>query len=239
MNKRYDFIGKSIITLLITFILLLLSGCTNSELEKEKQQLQLNLEILKKENIQVHAELKDTEESRHKLQEELALIRDENKGLNVSLAKSELEFSQKNKEVIEAENKKLNKKREALKEEKKKIEIEAYINAEETIFNKYLGLAIGLAIILVVLLLIWLYRWKTKSSLLLVKENLIQKLEENIKVLRDEKLELKEGLYLLEYTVEELKRKEKEGTRNQVVSKIETYQSKRDLALSGIRDTNA
>ena len=128
---------------LLIAVILLLSGCSDSDLEKEKAQLQKSLKRTQDNNLQLETRLKTLTVENTKLQKELKSLSNENKNLNVSLAKSELIFTQKHKVELEKEIKKLNNEREILRQEKINFKKHAYEEAESSVKSKYLWI-IGL-----------------------------------------------------------------------------------------------
>ncbi len=155
MKKGDGVVYKIITGAVFAFMLVMLSGCSDSELEHKNTQLKRNLENVKINNIQLKSRLNKEELNNKSFQKELIALRENNKGLNISLAKAELLFSQKYKVKFEAESKKLDSEREAFKQEKKKIEKESYENAEVAVNNKYL-MVLGSVSILLIFLFIFL-----------------------------------------------------------------------------------
>ncbi len=232
MEKRDGVIFRKIaVGLVLVSSILFLSGCSNSDLEQNNAQLKRDNIRAKSYNMSLEARLEKTTLDNNNLKKELAKLRESNKGLNVTLAKSELEFSKKHKEELDTERKKLDSEREAFKQEQKTIEKEAYENADKNVSNKYNGGLIGISILFVFLLLVWLFRWRKNISLLSVKEQEINELIEKNHAQVEHEKKIQKTLLELENTINELKRKQKEGSKNQVVSKIEEYKARREQLL--------
>ena len=225
MGKReYRVLRKMIVNMVLVLTVSFLSGCSDSELEEKNAQLQqMKFKLLKAESIN------------QKLQKELSFLRDNNKGLNVSLAKSELLFFKKHKAEFDSVQENLDKEREALRKEKINIEKEAYENAKITVTNTYMGVLAGVSILLIFLLILWFYNHKKSRQLILEKDSNIKNLKNEKEMLESEYMKNKNSYDKIKDDIEALKKKEKEGGRNQVVDKIKSIEAKRDQRISRIR----
>ncbi len=223
----YDIFKKMIMSIVLVFSMISLTGCSDSELEQKNRQLEKSLVQKRTYSSALEARLEKTEMDKQKIQKELSILRENNKGLNVSLAKSELLFSQKHKVELEVERKRLDSERESFKKERTVIEKEAYTNAEEAVTSKYFGVLVVVSILSVFLLILWFFTWKKSRRELKALTNTNKKLE-------NEKVALNNDLNTLVYEIEDLKRKEKEGSKNQVVGKIEENEARRQQLLHSV-----
>jgi uncharacterized membrane protein len=238
--------------IILVFLLFFLFGCNDAELK----QLEINSAKLETENSLLKSTIKTMELDTEKLEKDLFILRDNNKDLNVSLAKSELLFSKKHKEELEIERNKLDEEKTAFKSKKEMIEEKAYRNAEQTVKDQYrmpIIILICLFIFLVFLFIFLCWRFnKNKKEkedeiekLKTEKEDEIKKLktekEDEIKKLKTEKedlenenTELNKNINKLANDIEDLNRKQKSGIKNQVLTKIEEHTAKRELRLNHI-----
>jgi len=221
-------VSKIIIGVVLTFMVAMLSGCSDSELEHVNTQLKKNLVSAKTNNALLQSKLNAAELNNKNFQKELTDLRENNKGLNISLAKSEVLFSQKHKAELEAERNKLDAEREKFKKEQQKIEKSAYESAEKNVGNKYIGGMIGVSILAVILLVLWFLMWKKNSNLISSQESVISSQESVIQ-------ELTKKLNMFDNTIEELKRKQQEGSKNQVVNAIDRSHARKKDLLDGLR----
>lgn len=229
MKKRVEgIVRKMTIGVVLAFMIAMLSGCSDSELEQVNTHLKRNLASAKTYNELLQSKLETAESKNKSIQKELTDMRENNKGLNISLAKSEVLFSQKHKAELEAERKKLDTEREKFKKEQKKIEKNAYEDAERNVGNKYLGGMIGVFILAVILLVLWFLMWKKNSKLISSKDSVISTQESAINTLNME-------LNKFDTIIDELKRKQQEGSQNQVASAIDRSQQRRKDLLEGLR----
>lgn len=209
--------------IILVFLLFFLFGCNDAELK----QLEINSAKLETENSLLKSTIKTMELDTEKLEKDLFILRDNNKDLNVSLAKSELFFSKKHKEELEIERNKLDEEKTAFKLKKEMIEKKAYRNAEQTVKYQYLMPIIIL--ILFFILLCWRFNKNQKE-----KEDEIKKLKTEKEDLENENTELNKNINKLANDIEDLNRKQKSGIKNQVLTKIEEHTAKRELRLNHI-----
>ena len=215
---------------LLIAIILLVGGCSDSDLEREKKQLQLEtrLKTLTIENT--------------KLQKELKSLSNENKNLNVSLAKSELIFTQKHRAELEREIKKLNNEREILRQEKINFKKRAYEEAESYVKSKYLWIIGLMPFIMLIGLVFFFVGMKKKKEEIKKLTEKIEKLKEEIKKLKEEKENLskereeyKRKVDEFSKIIEDLERKHQEGAINQVVNEIKMADTRRKELLEHLR----
>ncbi len=220
IKRGYGVSRKMTIGMLLALAVAFLSGCSDSEIAHKNTQINQ----LRSYTAQLESRLKTEVSSNQKIKKELSALRSSNTGLNVSLAKSELLFSQKHKAEIDTERKKIEMEQEEFKKEKEKIEKDAYANAEKTVSNKYIAW-LAVAGFIIFGLLIFLFRGHNENN------KRASEKDTKIKVLKNTKDELSKGLNELEQEINKLKEKEKYGCTSQVVDKINTYQIKREQAL--------
>ena len=192
---------KILFNFILVISILFVSGCDNAELEKENQQLKTT--IIK--------------------------LRNNNNGLNISLAKSELVYSQKHKKEIEAETKKIDEEKEAFRHQKEIIKKEAYENAEKTSFRKY-GIISG-GIVFMLFIFLYLF-WKKNSQCKIDTKNKHKEINDLTKTITT----LHKTITHLENNIKELEHKLKEGSKNQILSSIEEMQSKRENLQHSLDD---
>ena len=250
MKKRGDgIVRKMTIGVVLAFMVSMLSGCSDSELEQDNSKLKINLvsaeinnALLKRNlvsaktnNALLQSKLSEAESNNKSFHKELTTLRENNKGLNVSLAKSELLFSQKHKVKLEEERKNIDAEREKFKKEQKNIEKDAYENAEKNVANKYIGGMIGMSILAVMLLVLWFFMSKKNRQLISDKGSEIKSLQKEKEACASKKNKLNEKLNTFANTIEELKKKQQEGSKNQVVNAIDANDIRRRALLEGLR----
>ncbi len=236
MKKRYSGVfGKTMIGLGFVFTMFFVSGCSDSDLEQENKQLKSNLIKTKSYNASLEANFEKATKDNRDLKKVLDELRENNKGLNVSLAKSELEFSKKHKMKLEAERKKLDIEKEAFKQKQIIIEEKAYENANNTVFNRYIVVFVGFLILFTLVFIFWFFNNKKNKQIIRDKEEEIEKTivekEESEKELKEKE----ERVHILENKINDLERMQKVGSKNQVVSKIEEYKAGIDRKLNSLR----
>ena len=236
MKKREGgIVRKMTIGVVLAFMVAMLSGCSDSELEQVNTQLKRNLANVKTNNIRLQSRLNKEESDNKSFQKELTALRENSKALNISLAKSEELFFQKHKAEFEAERNKLDAEREKFKKEQKNIEKSAYENAEKNVVNKYIGGMIGVSILAVILLVLWFFMWKKNRQLIEKKESEIESFKKEKQDWENEKNGLNEKLNTFDNTIEDLKRKQQEGSKNQVVNSIDINHVRRKDLLEGLK----
>ena len=223
-TKSIGLAHKVIIGTMLTMMLGVLSGCSDSELEEKNRQLQQIRTV----NIQLVSKVRELTHMNKSIEKKLDTLRSNNNKLDISLAKSELEFSKKHKTEIEAQRAKLDSERESFHQEKQKIKSEAYGNAERALSKKYLMVLEVVSIFLIVLLALLILRLRGDKKKI---ENL-KKEKENEK---KEKEECKGKMDQFARDVEELKKKQQEGCINHVISKIDTASTRRKELLESLR----
>lgn len=229
MKKRgTGMVHKMITGIILTMMVVMFSGCDDSELEQKNIRQQTELTKSNMLNSQLGAKIKELTDNNKNLKKELDTLRSNNKELDVSLAKSELLFSKKHKAELEAERDKLDGERESLRQEKQKIEKEAYKNAEVTVSNKYLMV---LGVIFIVLIVLFLYLWRGRKE----EKSEVKRLKSEIENERKEKEVYRGKMNELTKSIEELERKQQEGCINQVISKINTASTRRKELLESLR----
>jgi len=224
--------------IILVFLLFFLFGCNDAELK----QLEINSAKLETENSLLKSTIKTMELDTEKLEKDLFILRDNNKDLNVSLAKSELFFSKKHKEELEIERNKLDEEKTAFKSKKEMIEEKAYVDVEKELEDKYLMVISGLSLIVILLCILLYYSWTTNKKnkedeiekLKTEKEDEIKKLKTEKEDLENENTELNKNINKLANDIEDLNRKQKSGIKNQVLTKIEEHTAKRELRLNHI-----
>jgi cell division protein FtsB len=253
------FFRKSTAVLILISGIFFISGCSDSDLEKENSRLKMSIKKRRIDNASLQRKIKNLSDKNielkkeierlkkndkaqiinlsnenSELKKEIDRLREHNKGLNVSLAKSELEFSKKHREELERDRKNLEKEKEAFKEEKNAIIKKSYETAENAVSIKYIQYMGGLIFISIMAIGYLLSRLNgirkeqeelknSNSEITTEKENL----EEEIKA-KEKKLNE------LEIIIENLKLKQKAGTKNKIVSMIEEYKVNRDRKLDGL-----
>jgi cell division protein FtsB len=213
--------------IILVFLLFFLFGCNDAELK----QLEINSAKLETENSLLKSTIKTMELDTEKLEKDLFILRDNNKDLNVSLAKSELLFSKKHKEELEIERNKLDEEKTAFKSKKEMIEEKAYVDVEKELEDKYLIVISVLSLIVILLCILLYYSWTTNKK---NKEDEIKKLKTEKEDLENENTELNKNINKLANDIEDLNRKQKSGIKNQVLTKIEEHTAKRELRLNHI-----
>jgi len=211
-----------------------LSGCGDSELEQDYTQLKNDFVNLKLRNAKLETRFKVEHGKNKNLQKELTTLRDSNNDLNVSLAKSELFFSRKHKAEQEAERKKLELEKAQSRKEQKNIEKEAYRKAEEVAYNKYFLGFIVLSITILLLLLFLLVMWRRNHRTISDNNKKIKDAKEEMKACENEKIEMSKDLDALRNNIEELKRREQESSKNQVVNAINANQKRRERLWNSV-----
>ena len=229
MGKRGGgMVRKMIMGIILTVLVAMLSGCDDSKLKDKNTQQQIEISKLRLFNNRLGVKIKELTDNNKNLKKELDTLRSNNKELDVSLAKSELLFSQKHKAEIEAQRDKLDTERESFQKEKLKIEQEAYKNAEVTVRNKYLMV---FGVISVVLIVLFLYLLRGRKE----KKKEIERLKSEIENERKEKEACRGKMNELTKIIEELERKQQEGCINQVINKIDTASTRRKELLESLR----
>ena len=229
MKKRGTGMVHEMVTgIVLVLMVVMLSGCNDSELEQKNTRLQTEVTRANAFNVQLGSKIKELSQKNENLEKKLSALRDNNKDLGVSLAKCELIFSKKHKAELEAEIEKLNNDREAFRQEKQRIKKEAYENAEATIKYKYLWILGIISIVMIVLIIFFSFERKKKK-----KE--IEKLKNNNEELKEEKEEYKRKASEYSKTIEELKRKQQEGCINQVSSEIKMADKRRKELLESLK----
>jgi len=194
-------------------IALFVVGCGDNELEHENLSLKSKINKLLRDNSN--------------LKNQIFILKDKNKLLNISLAKSEVDFATKHKKELAKEQKELDKQRELLEkkfEEKERnliLKREQIKNELEDIISmKYITILSILSMFLIGMIILFLLKVKKHNSILQ---------EESIKIsnLESERERLKTEINNLKVMIDKLEYKYKSGSKNQVVSKIEEYQIKR------------
>ena len=207
--RKYSFLLKTSINMALLFVLFFLSGCSDSKKDQKHTQLQLDFNQLKIKNTQLVS-------NNQNIQKDLSDLRNKNTSLNVSLAKGELFFSQKYKAKFESEM--------------KKGKEEAYKNAETTISGRYKIILISIVCFVIISYVIWFFTWKRSCRLISKNDSSIDDLQNANKSLESEKDELNKKIKIFDHVIEDLKRKAKETSLNQVVDKINTLEAKRNQA---------
>jgi len=229
MGKRNSSnMGKMITGMMLVLSMFFMSGCGNSELEQKNIQLKRELSKIENFNTSLTASLEKVTKENNNLKNALEKLRENNKGLNVSLAKSELEFSKKHKAELDAEKKKLNDEREAFRQEKQKIKKEAYEDAEASVKYKYLWILGVIFIVMIIFIVLFFVGMKKK------KEEM-KKLEENNKKSEEEKEKYRVKAGEFSKIIEDLERKQQEGSINQVVSEIKMADKRRQELLESLK----
>jgi len=104
--------------------------------------------------------------------------------------------------------------------------------AEISIHNSSLFLSILFLVLgIIIFYAFYMYKCKQKNTLIEEKEKEIQEMHENNNADEKKKLkkeaEIQQEILSLTHTIETLERKLQEGTKNQVVAKLEALQKKR------------
>jgi len=188
-------------------------GCGDSKIEHENISLKTKVTKLLDEN--------------NYLRKQIITLKDKNKLLNVSLAKSEVDFTKRHKEELAKEQREFTQQREKMEknfkdqEEKLLLQKEKMIKEIEQIISiKYITILSALLVLLIAIIILWILN--TKKFKRILKEK-----EENISEITDKEDNLKLKINELQNKIIELEYKDKSGSKNQVVAKIEEYQIKR------------
>lgn len=223
MQNRSDVLRKRVIGIAVVLAVGIFSGCSDSKLEDKNRQLEDNLVQMKVSNAQLRVAFNNAQYKISKYERELSSLRDNNKDLNVSLAKSELVFAKKHQEELAEERKKLEESRAAMEEA-----------AYNDVSNRFAGIFIAFLILFVSSLLGWLMMWSKNKKDAAKRAKEIKDLTDDKTLLQEEKDELEKKMIDFNHKIEELKRRQKEGMKNQVVNKIEAYQKNRERTMSRI-----
>ena len=204
-------------------ILLFLTGCSDSNLEKENANLKKELNTVNRYNNQLKTKLSRF----NNLEKELNKIKKNNKNLSITLAKSELLFSKKYKEEL--------KKEENLLEAKRvKIENNARLIAEENAKNKYMTIIISLVVFFLAFIGLSLFKRNEYNKNISNKEIEIDKLKKSIAEANQKVEESRKLITTLETRIQEMEIRAKEVSINQVVRKIDENQEYRSNLLKRI-----
>jgi cell division protein FtsB len=194
---------KLLVSLIMTFLIV---GCGDESVEEKNVLLSKENRKLVKENSF--------------LKSQIIILKDKNKFLNVSLAKSEVDFSKKHQDELAKSREKMLKEfetREAnLLARKEKLTQEI----EEIISMKYMTIFIVLVLLMLSLIIFIVLNFK-KS-----KEKLEELEEKNSEIIK-EKESLHSKINEFQQNITELEYKAKSGIKNQVVSKLDEYKMKR------------
>jgi len=221
MKENSFIIIKSI---LLIFILLFTTGCDNKELEAEKKKQSL----LQSNFNRLSTRYANLQSSYYNIENKLNLQKENNKGLEVNLAKGEVHFMQKYREELKKDEKELVEDRELMKKE-----------ISKNFQDKYITYFISLIIISIFISILW-YNSRRKiinKSIDLIKEN--KNLTDQFETLKEEHEKFSKTIYELDREIKNFEEKEKDSTRNSVVNKIDEYQNKRDKRLQNIQDNVA
>jgi len=114
--------------------------------------------------------------------------------------------------------------------------------AEISIHNSSLFLSILFLVLgIIVFYAFYMYKCKQKNTLIEEKEKEIQEMHKNNNADEKKKLkkesEIQQEILSLTHTIETLERKLQEGTKNQVVAKLEALQKKRQSRQNNAMDT--
>lgn len=229
MKKRSNGMVRGLLTgIVLILTATILSGCSDSELEQKNSRLQSELTRTNAYNVQLGSKIEELIHKNQNYEKDLSALRDNNKNLGVSLAKSELVFSKKHKAELEAEIKKLNDEREAFRQEKQKIKKEAYEDAEASVKYKYLWILGVIFIVMIIFIVLFFAGMKKK------KEE-IKKLEEDNKKSEEEKEKYRVKAGEFSKIIEDLERKQQEGSINQVASEIKMADKRRKELLESLK----
>ena len=220
----------NIIKIIALATILFLTGCNDSDLEKENTNLKKELNTVNRHNTELQTKLTRLND----LEKELNNIKKNNKNLSITLAKSELLFSKKYKEEFKKEEN-------LLEANRAKIESNAKLVAEKNAKNKYMMIIASLIVFFLAFVGLLFFKRNEYNKKISEKETDIKELQKSISELNQKVEERTKHIFSLETSLKEVEIKAKEVSVNQVVRKIDENQRHRNNLLKRIEKdlTNA
>lgn len=209
--------------ILLLTIILFLTGCNNSDLEKQNTNLQNQLDYVETVNTQLEMKLKELQG----LKKELNTIKEKNKELSITLAKSELEFSKKHKGELKKEE-------ERLATERINIEKNTQLLAEKNAKNKYMIIIASIVLFFLGFITFSWFKRNEYKKKISDNETAIEQLNKSTVELSQRVEERTKSIMSLELKIKEMEIRAKEGSINQVVRKIDENQGHRSNLLKRI-----